>query len=38
MLTIPMPYTVLNEPHICALVGQGKATRMAQHEGMGFNG
>src|SRR6266516_6096062 len=38
MLHIPLTQIVLDEPCVCALVGQGQATRMAQHVGMGFNG
>src|SRR5215471_1388195 len=31
MWNIPVPEIILNEPRICALIGQSKATRMAQH-------
>src|SRR5436305_667208 len=31
MLNIPVPEIVLNQPRVGALVGQGEATRMAQH-------
>jgi len=33
-----MPQVVLNQPRVGALVGQGKATRMAQHMRVGFDG
>jgi hypothetical protein len=31
VLNIPMSQIVLNEPRVCALIGQGEAARMAEH-------
>ena len=38
MLNIPVSEIVLNQPRVRALVGQGKAARVAQHVRMGFDG
>jgi hypothetical protein len=38
MLNIAVPQIVLDQPRVCALVGQGKAARMAQHVRVRVNG
>ena len=38
MLNIPMPQIVLNEPGVRALVGEGVATGVTEHVGMGLDG
>ena len=38
VLDISMPQVVLNQSRVGALVGQGKATRVAQHMRVGFDG
>ena len=38
VLNIPVPQIVLNELCVCALIGQGKAARVAQHVWVRFEG
>jgi hypothetical protein len=38
VLNVAVPEIVLNEPGVCALVGEGKAAGMTQHVGMHRNG